>query len=147
MAINPKDEKDLRSLYQEMNIGFAAPQNGGIAKPGSVMVLGMGETPDDPNSEDDDGVNELDVPQMLTAVIENLNHLKMDVDQGCQGDAQIEELQKCVDMLNSAIEEIGNNASGKDQNAAYTGVGGDKMDDQGDNAGQMDLQSMSSLPS
>jgi|GEM_PF-5819290 len=143
MAINQQDEKDLRKLVREMNIGFAAPQNGGVDK-ASVMILGMDETPKEAGGDED--VHDLNVPQLLQAVIENINHLKMDIDQGCQGDAQIEELQKCVDMLNSVIQEIGNTTSGKDQNAAFTGIGGETIDGGNDSTSQMDMNAMAQLP-
>ena len=127
--INPKDETKLRSLVREMNIGFAAPQNGGIASP-PVVVLKQGEGPVEHDQKEDDGDTK-DAQQTVASVIEDLNHIKMDLDQGCQGDAQIEQLQGCCQKLSQVIEHIGNNASTNASGSAFTGIGddGNKGDD------------------
>ena len=96
-----------------MNIGFMVPQNGGVTAQ-HVAIIDKNNT-----RETDDAPK--DVGQLISSVIEDLNHLKMDIDQGCQGDAQIDELQKCCDNLSHAIEQLGN-APQQHQNGAFTGA-------------------------
>lgn len=117
--INREDEKMLRKIVHEMNIGFVAPQNGGIPSQ-SVVVMKQGKGPTD-FAKDEDAPQ--DVQQAVTAVIEDLNHIKMDLDQGCQGDAQIQQLQACCEKLTEVINNIGNNPSQNSQSSAFTGMG------------------------
>jgi hypothetical protein len=113
--INTDDEKALRALYTEMNIGFVAPQNGGVSGQ-SVAIIQAG-VDGQPGEEDNK-----DVGCMLNSVIDDLNHLKMDIDQGCRGDAQIDSLQACCDTLAKIIENIGNTSSSQYQNGAFAGA-------------------------
>jgi hypothetical protein len=76
-------------------------------------------------------------------VIDDLNHIKMDLDQGCQADAQIEALQACCDAINDCIQKIGNGVSGSDQNAAYSGLGNE--DPSSDGPSQQDLDTMAQI--
>lgn len=123
--INPKDEDTLRSLYQEMNLGFSAPSNGGVPAQ-SVVVLKNGEGPVEQERKDDDGTDDtMDAQQCVSAVIDDLNHIKMDLDQGCQGDAQIQQLEACCQKLNQVIEQIGNDTSKNHQSGAFTGINSD----------------------
>lgn len=111
--INPKDKKALERLYTEMNIGFMVPQNGGVPAQ-SVAIIGQ-ET-------DNEDTTDKDAGQLVGSVIDDLNHLKMDIDQGCRGDAQIDQLQRCCDALAQAIEQLGNTSSQQYQNGAFTGA-------------------------
>lgn len=113
--INPQDEQTLRQLYREMNLGFIVPQNGGVpAQTVAVMKQGKEEA----DSEETDK----DVSQLVSSVIEELQHLKMDLDQGCQGDAQIELLQQVCQSLSQAIDKLGNNSAEQYQSGAFTGA-------------------------
>ena len=121
---NPHDENELRALIHEMNIGFSAPQNGGVDSGSGVIILQNGEDPEAVDSEksepEEGGMN---AQEAIGVVINNLNHLLRDLEQGCQGDAQIEELQKCCGTLGVAIEAIGNDPMDDDnQEAAYSGL-------------------------
>jgi hypothetical protein len=116
--INTNDEQQLRSVYKEMNLGFAAPTNGGVDNSAVVVLKNDDQLQDGTcNSHD----NEEPIGDIINAVIEDLSHIKMDLDQACEGDAQITCLQACVDKLNTAIECIGNSSSNS-QDSAYTGL-------------------------
>jgi len=131
--INRDDENILRKMYTEMNIGFMVPQNGGVPSQ-SVAILGQSESPE---LEEEKGK---DVSQIITSVIDDLNHLKMDVDQGCRGDAQIDQLQKCCDLLAQAVEQLGNTSSSQYQNGAFTGaISSDNRGDGGEAAVDMTM--------
>ena len=119
--INKNDELSMRKVYREMNIGFSAPQNGGVDG-SSIMILQNGEDPEAVDAEKE-GEEHVDAQTALGQIIDNLNHILRDLEQGCQGDAQIEELQKCQGTIGKVIEEIGNHASGNtNQDSAYSGL-------------------------
>lgn len=131
--INIQDNKTLQQLYTEMNIGFAVPQNGGVHAQ-AVAIIGQEEPDEQDNSKD--------VGQLISSVIDDLNHLKMDIDQGCKGDAQIDQLQKCCDCLAQAIEQIGNTSSSQHQNGTFTGaIDNSNTGDEGESGGS-DMFSM-----
>lgn len=133
--INRQDNKYLQSLYTEMNIGFAVPQNGGVSAQ-TVAIVGK-----EPDAEPD---TSKDVGQLIGSVVDDLNHLKMDVDQGCRGDAQIDQLQKCCDALAQAIEQIGNTSSSQHQNGAFTGAidNNNNLDTDGEGGSSSNMFSM-----
>jgi len=125
--INNHDERDMRRLVSEMNIGFSAPQNGGVDGSG-IIILQNGEDPEAVDGEQNGNEEGANAQQLVHCVIDNLNHLLRDLEQGCQGDAQIEQLQQCCSTLSQAIEEIGNNTSDKNQGSAFTGLNNNDPD-------------------
>ena len=137
MPIDIDDEKGLIRLVNELNLGFSAPTNGGIAN-SSIMILKHGTDENDPENHAPDG-EDYDVSRTLAAAAGDLDRIKLEIENGLRGDQQIVALQRCVDALNDCIQQIGNNVTGNDQNAAYTGLGTEDPSASGPSQGDIEL--------